>query len=247
MAEIMATATEFSIAAARDQELAPYRAISRSAVISVVLAAVSLPLVALAVISMRFQVGDAVPLGMAGALFALLATVIGVTGLMTIRRYPLEYTGDGLARTGLIGGMVLLALGSTVSAYTYATEVPEGYVRVGFWELQPDPDRPELPVGPKALEVAGQKIFIKGYMHPGVAGGGGKVKHFILVPDMGTCCFGGQPKMTDMIEVVSTDSERIAYSTRRIKLAGTFQLLTQPTQSLGLSGVVFHLQADRVD
>lgn len=241
----MATVTEYSIDAAPAHELAPYRAISRSAVISVVLAAVSFPLVALAVVSMRFQVGDAVPLGMAGALFALIAGVLGGMGLMTIRRYPLEYTGSGLAKLGLTGGLVLFALGSTVSAYTYATEVPEGYARVGFWELQPDPDHPELPVGPKALEIIGQKIFIKGYMHPGVASGG-KVGHFILVPDMGTCCFGGQPKMTDMIEVVSPDSERIAYSTRRIKLAGTFQL-HMPTQSLGLSGVVFHLQADQVE
>ena len=133
-----------------------------------------------------------------------------------------------------------------VSTYTYATEVPEGYVRVGFWELQPDPDQPELPVGPKALAVAGQKIFIKGYMHPGVASRG-KVNHFILVPDMGTCCFGGQPKMTDMIEVVSPASEGIAYSTRRVKLAGTFALHLPPTQTLGLDGVVFHLQADRME
>jgi Protein of unknown function (DUF3299) len=242
----MAAAIDLPADVAPDHVLAPYRAISRSAVISVVLAVVSLPLVALAIFSMRYRVGDSVPLGIAGAAFALIAGILGGTALLTIRRFPLEYTGCGLARFGLVGGVLLFALGSTVSAYTYVTEVPEGYVRVGFWELQPDPDRPELPVGPKALDVAGQKIFIKGYMHPGVASRG-KVNHFILVPDMGTCCFGGQPKMTDMIEVVSPDSEGVAYSTRRIKLAGTFQLMTQPTQSLGLSGVVFHLQADRID
>jgi len=225
--------------------LAPYRAISRSAVIAVVLAALSLPLVALAVVSMRFQVGDAVPLGMAGAAFAFFAALLGGTGLLTIRRYPLEYTGAGLAQLGLIGGAMLFTIGSAVGTYTYATEVPPGYVRVGFWELQPDPDHPEMPVGPKAVEIRGQKIFIKGYMHPGVASRG-KVNHFILVPDMGTCCFGGQPKMTDMIEVVAADAERVSYSTRRIKLAGTFHF-TPPTQSLGLDGVVFHLEADRVD
>lgn len=243
----MATVTEYSSSAPQQaEELAPYRAISRSAVISIILAAISLPLVALAVVSMRFQVGDAVPLGMGGAAFALAAGILGGLALLTIRRYPLEYTGGRLAQLGLIGGLLLFALGSTVSAYTYATEVPEGYVRVGFWELQPDPENPQHFVGQKALDVAGQKIFIKGYMHPGVASRG-KVNHFILVPDMGTCCFGGQPKPTDMIEVVATDSERISYSTRRIKLAGTFQLYMQPTESLGLNGVVFHLEADRVD
>jgi hypothetical protein len=242
----MATAIDVLSKTAPDHELAPYRAISRSAVISVILAALSLPLVALAVVSMKFQVGDAVPLGMGGAAFALFAALLGGTALLTIRRYPLEYTGGGLARSGFVGGIVLFALGSTASAYTYVTEVPDGYKRVGFWELRPDPDHPELPVGPMAVKLAGQKIFIKGYMHPGVASRG-KVNHFILVPDMGTCCFGGQPKMTDMIEIVSPKSEGIGYSTRRIKLAGTFQLFMQPTQSLGLDGVVFHLEADRVD
>jgi len=241
-------AAEIDVAAdkAPDHELAPYRAISRSAVISVVLAALSLPLVTLALVSVRYRVGDSVPLGATGAAFALFAGILGGMALLTIRRFPLEYTGGGVARLGLVAGIVLCALGSFVSTYTYATEVPDGYVRVGFWELQPDPDRPELPVGQKAIEVAGQKIFIKGYMHPGVASRG-RVNHFILVPDMGTCCFGGQPKMTDMIEVVSPESEGIAYSTRRVKLAGTFALHLPPTQTLGLDGVVFHLQADQME
>jgi hypothetical protein len=64
---------------------------------------------------------------------------------------------------------------------------------------------------------------------------------------MGTCCFGGQPKPTDMIEVYIPDGKtRVAYSPRRLKLAGTFMLTNQPTQSLGLSGVWYHLQADQV-
>jgi hypothetical protein len=242
----MATVTEYSHASARNSEpeFAPYRAVSRSAVISVILAAVGLPLVLIAVYSATYQYGDALPLGMTGAAFGLFALVLGIAGVTTIRRYPLEYTGGKLARLGLVAGLLLFATGSTVSAYTYVTEVPAGYTRVGFWELQPDRDRPDLPVGPKAIEVAGGKIFIKGYMHPGVASGG-KVNHFILVPDMGTCCFGGQPKMTDMIEVVTAESEGVAYSRRRIKLAGTFDFMP-PTQSLGLNGVVFHLQADQV-
>jgi hypothetical protein len=38
---------------------------------------ISLPLVILAVVSMRYQVGDAVPLGMVGALFAAAAFAHG--------------------------------------------------------------------------------------------------------------------------------------------------------------------------
>src|SRR5262249_6514748 len=137
--ELMASVTEYSPAVSgdADPELAPYRAVSRAAVISVILAALSVPLVLIAVYSATYQYGDAVPLGMTGAAFGLFALVLGTVGLMTIRRYPLEYTGGKLARLGLVAGLVLFAAGSTVSAYTYVTEVPAGYVRVGFWELQP--------------------------------------------------------------------------------------------------------------
>jgi hypothetical protein len=228
------------------EELALYRAISRSAVISAILAAISLPLVVLAVVSMRFQVGDAVPLGFVGAFLGVIAFVMGVVGARTVRRYPTEYTGGRLAKTGMIGGVFLAIIGSTSASFTYSTEVPDGYHRVGFWELQPDPDQPELPIAPKAIEITGKPIFIKGYMHPGVASMG-RVNHFILVPDMGTCCFGGQPKPTDMIEVfIPEGKERVAYSPRRIKLAGTFLLADRPIKSLGLNNVWYHMEADRV-
>jgi hypothetical protein len=228
-------------------ELAPYRAISRSAIMAAVMAAISLPLVLLAAVSMQFQVGDAVPLGLLGAVFAALAALLGFTGLRMIRRYPNEYTGVRLARVGFITG-VLGAIGGIASAaITYTTEVPDGYARIAFYDLQPDPDHPEyFPISPKALEIHGQQVFIKGYMHPGVASMG-KVNHFILVRDMGTCCFGGQPKPTDMIEIYVPDGKpRVAYSMRHLKLAGTFALTEAPTQSLGLSGVWYHMQADQV-
>jgi hypothetical protein len=230
---------------ASEPELAPYRAISRAAVISVVLAGISFPLIAFALYSAAFQYGDAVPLGFVGSLFALPAIVLGISGLSTIRRYPSEYTGRRLALTGILGGGLFLVAGAGTAIYTYATEVPEGYARIGFWELQPDPDHPELPVSPRALELAGKPVFIKGYMHPGIASMG-KVDRFILVPDMGTCCFGGQPKPTDMIEVhVPEGGERLAYSRRRLKLAGKFALTNEPTQSLGLQGVWYHLVLDQ--
>src|SRR5437868_4333571 len=166
-----------------EPNLAPYRAICRSAIISAVMAAISLPLVVLAFVSIKFQVGDAVPLGLLGALFGCVALVLGIAGGRTIRRYPTEYTGVRLARFGLYGGLLLLIAGSASAAFTYTTEVPDGYIRTGFWELQPDPEQPEYPVPPRAAQLSGQPVFIKGYMHPGVASMG-KVNHFILVPDM---------------------------------------------------------------
>ena len=163
-----------------------------------------------------------------------------------MRRYPTEYTGGRLAIGGLFAGVLLFITGASVSAITYVTEVPDGYARITFSDLQPDPDHPDLPISPKAIELTGKKIFIKGYMHPGVASLG-KVKHFILVNDFGTCCFGGQPKPTHMIEIyVPPDAQGVAYSTGRMKITGTFVLATQPTESLGLNGVWYHLQVDQV-
>jgi hypothetical protein len=240
----MTTATDFLTAETHDSDLAPYRAVSRAAVVSTLLATVSFLLVATAIMSASLQAGDAVPMGFWGACFALGAAVFGVVATSTIRRFPSEYTGKRLAGVGLAGGLVLFAGGSGISSYTYVTEVPEGYTRIGFWELQPDPDQPLMPIPQKALELSGEKIFIKGYMHPGVSSSG-KVNHFILVPDMGTCCFGGQPKPTEMIEVRLRDSaQRVAYSTRKLKLAGTFQM-SLPRKSLGLENVVYHLEVDQ--
>src|SRR6476619_6480719 len=96
----------------REAELAPYRAISRSAIISAVMAAISLPLVVLALVSMEFQVGDAIPLGLLGALFGCVALVLGFVGGRTIRRFPSEYTGKRLASFGLYGGILFFIAGS---------------------------------------------------------------------------------------------------------------------------------------
>jgi hypothetical protein len=207
-----------------------YRAVSRAAIVSVVIGVVSAMAIAFPLLLMLPIVG----------------IVLGLVGLSTIRRYPAEYSGRGLAMAGIVTCSLNLFSSVAWSTYDYVTEVPDGYARVGFWELQPDPDRPELPVSPKALELAGKPIFIKGYMHPGVSSSG-KVDHFILVPDMGTCCFGGQPKPTDMIEVRIPDSKnRLAYSRTRIKLAGEFRLSMQPGQSLGLNNVWYHLTVSEV-
>ena len=61
---------------------------------------------------------------------------------------------------------------------------------------------------------------------------------------MGTCCFGGQPKLTDMIEVTLDEPLRIEYSMRKRKLAGIFKVDTQLKAIDGLGGVYYQLQAN---
>ena len=64
----------------------------------------------------------------------------------------------------------------------------------------------------------------------------------MLVPDMGTCCFGGQPKLTDMIQVTLQDPMRTKYSYARRSLGGTFRLAASSTDNVGT--VIYHLDAD---
>lgn len=216
-------------------EMLAYRTVSRCAVIALILSLVSL---------LAFFVSWLL-------ILPVVSVVLGLTALSTIRRYPNEFTGRGAALASVVISTSVFLLATTLHAVEYATEVPEGYSRISFTELQPDMKDPnslmmtQAAILPKrAEELHGRQVFIKGYIHPGVATLG-KVDHFILVPDMGTCCFGGQPKATDMIEVkIKPDASRVKYSTRTVKLAGKFVLADRSSQFGDLHSVVYHLEAD---
>ena len=241
----MSAAAEIAYQPPEQADIQSYRALSRSAVLAAVLAALGMLPLLLAAYSFSARYGDAFPTGSLAAVIGVVALVFGAIGWSAVRRFPEEFTGGRLAVAAVLAGVLQLTAGTAMAIHTYVHEVPEGYTRTGFWELQPDPDYPEIPVSRKAIDLSGKPIFIKGYMHPGVASMG-KVNHFILVPDMGTCCFGGDPKPTDMIEVkVPADVPGIAYSRSRLKLAGDFEVTQYPTASLGMkNGVWYHLQLD---
>ena len=65
-----------------------------------------------------------------------------------------------------------------------------------------------------------------------------------MVPDMGTCCFGGQPNLTDMIEVTLADPLRIDYSRWRRGVGGTLRVHKTMQSRNELTGVVYQLEAD---
>ncbi|MGE0756089.1 MAG: DUF3299 domain-containing protein [Pirellulaceae bacterium] len=206
-----------------------YRAISRSAVISLVLGILSVT---------AFSVPALVILPLIGFL-------AGWHGYRNIRRYPTELSGKIPAVIGTALSLILLVSSVSLHAFTYATEVPEGYTRISFDVLQPSSEHPDLPVSPEALELNGKKVFIKGYVYPD--GQTAEIKRFVLVPDMGTCCFGGQPKLTHMIEVTLTGEDRIKYSFQKRKLAGVLLVDTQLKPVSGVNGVYFQMQADYVN
>lgn len=210
-------------------EWQPYRAISRSAVVSLALGVLSL--LGLVFPSLLF-----LPLG---------AIAFGLIARSAIAKYPAELTGRTIATLGAVLGVVLFVGGVALHTTIYLTEVPEGFERVTFYELQPDKLNKRELIPKKAIELNNKPIFVKGYVHPGVQGSPTKVSHFVLVPDMGTCCFGGQPKMTDMIEIHGKEGVGVKWSPQTIKLWGTFKL-SPPRSVGGLTDVVYALEADGI-
>ena len=208
----------------------PYRALSRGAVVSIILAVVSLP----GLVPVFSPLLALTPVGMIAAAVAL----------RSIRRYPREFSGSSLATAGLIANLTILVGGVGLHTYIYLTEVPEGYTRIGFYELQASDGAPAGPT-PKAIEIDGESIFLKGYIHP--SSGSGMLRQFILVPDLGTCCFGGQPSSNDMIEVTLTGGQTTRAGLIKKKLAGKFMLNRAPVDLVDFENPIFYqLRVDQI-
>jgi hypothetical protein len=209
-------------------EYAQYRTLSLTAIATLVLAVVSVT--ALLIPELLF--------------LPVIGTFVGIYSVAKIRRRQEEYTGLGVAKAGLLMCLVLAAGGISWNMYVLATEVPEGFDRISFYSLQPSPDYPNLPIPPEAINLNGKKIFVKGYVYPD--GQPGNIKRFVLIPDLKTCCFGGQPKLTDMIEVTLRDPLRIDYSLQMRKLAGVLKVSPAKKPVNGLDGVYYQLDAEYI-
>ncbi len=209
-----------------------YRSLSFSAIVALLFGFISVP----TALAAHFNAGILI--------VPLIGMMVGIFAVLKLRRRADELTGMSAAKTGLILCTVVFFGGVVWGSYSYATEVPDGYERISFVELQPDPRYPQLPIPPSAMELHEKHVFVKGYVYPD--GQSTNIKQFVLVPDMGTCCFGGQPKLTDMIQVTLRDPHRIEYSYYHRKLAGT--LLVSPYKKVveSLDGVYYQLDAEYV-
>jgi hypothetical protein len=205
-----------------------YRIVSRAAICSWVIALLGLT-------SLLFSVLLILPI--AGLLLA-------ISGWKTIQRYPLEYSGLNLAKYGVIANVALFVGSMATHVIVYVTEVDEGFERILFNELQPESLKDSNQIPKRAFELNKKPIFIKGYVHPSV-GAMGKVKQFVLVPDMGTCCFGGQPKLTDMILVNTTEDARVVYRRTMVKLHGTFEVGNSMVNAGEIKGILYRMEATK--
>ncbi|HEX3725820.1 MAG TPA: hypothetical protein VHV08_06240, partial [Pirellulales bacterium] len=159
-----------------------YRALSTSAVASLVVGLLS---------SIAFLDWVLVAIPMIGVALSSYAW-------WNVRRHADELSGASLARWGFVLSLAFLVCGPAWLTYAFVTELPPGYERVSYAELQPNPAEPGQQVPPAALDLDGKRIFIKGYVYPGREKDG--IRQFLLVRDQGDCCFGGNPKITDRIQ-----------------------------------------------
>jgi hypothetical protein len=172
--------------------------------------------------------------------------VAGALALRRIRTAPEAYTGEHLALIGTLLCGLLWAGGWSWLSYVHATEVPPGYERISYDDLDVDPGRPDRWPPERAAQLDGKKIFIKGFVYQPPGNQKTGLKRFILVRDKGQCCFGGNPKITDMLEVKLQGDLEAEFNMQPRKLAGTFHI--GQGQSLhGLAGALYHLDADHLD
>ncbi|MCA9192187.1 MAG: DUF4190 domain-containing protein [Planctomycetales bacterium] len=208
------------------QEPDVYRSVSRAAVASLVLGVLGFT-------SIPFLVLWLLP---------LFGFVFGLIAIYSFRKYPEELLGRPIAYSGLVLCGLLCVISPAYHSYVYMTEVPDGYTRTSFELLKSGYGKPDQPTE-AALKLDGMKVFITGYIHP-TSMDTVKAKRFILVPDLGTCCFGGQPPLTHMIEVSLAGDLYAAKSYRKQRLAGTLHVnpILKPVD--GLTGVYYQLRAD---
>ena len=178
-------------------------------------------------------------------LLPVLGVGFGWIALANLKRYPDELIGKLGARIGLGISLICLIASVGTHMYVYATEVPEGYKRISFTDLKPK-KRGSLPYGEKAEQVDGEKVFLKGYVRPSTKKKG--LKKFIMVGDFGDCCFGGSPKITEIVAVDIQIPKTIDYGWGLRKIGGTFRLNpnTKPIREKDIPQVFYEIEADYV-
>ena len=116
---------------------------------------------------------------------------------------------------------------------------------MAFSDLRPNLRTP-LPFSEKSKELDGKKVFLKGYVRP--SDQMTNLKSFILVGDFGDCCFGGNPKITEVVAVDITTDDLIDHSYFLRKIGGTFHLDSRSRRinEDGIPTVFYSIEADYI-
>ena len=205
------------------EDVAPYKPISPAAVSTLIFGFVAV----IAAIT-------AADSGWAFLIAPIVGILIGLRAFRSIRRY--DMTGKAAARVGVVFSALALVGGSVGYAYYLETAVPPGYTEISYEPLQPKGGE-QVPSA--ASELDGKKVFLRGYVYPTEQSR--DIREFVLCRDNSTCCFGGQPKLTDMVEVKLKDPLRLSYTSSLRGVGGTLRI--RPEAAPGeLGTVLYHLE-----
>ncbi len=175
----------------------------------------------------------------------VLGLAFGCVAVVNFRRFPEELSGKLAAHVGIALSLICLVGATAYHSYVYSTEVPDGYRRISYGDLRPN-SRTQLPFSEKAREFDGNKVFLKGYVRPSAKRR--KLKNFILVGDFGDCCFGGNPKMTEVVAIKILGDETIDHGYSLRKIGGTFRLneRSKRTSDDEVPAVFYEIEADHI-
>lgn len=176
-----------------------------------------------------------------GIIIGAMGAILGTICFLSSVGNRSEIGGFRMTVVGLVLCLTTTIYGSSKLAYDYSTEVPEGYQRVSFSnDIAEKGFIPKYIAGqpvndyhPDVKALHGKQIFLKGYMYP--TRQTEDITEFILAKDNGDCCFGGEPKTTDMILVKMDQADAVNFTDKKVSVAGEF--LTSPNHSEGLTQV----------
>lgn len=172
------------------------------------------------------------------AVLPLVGMWLGWQALKQIRRAPNEWTGVRVAWTGIGISAGLWAIGFGWLIFAGVREVPYGYTRITYEQIQPDPNVPTEPIPQSATDMQDKRVFVKGYMQARRQQTG--IKEFILCPSNGECQFCiPNPKRTEMVRIVLQGDLETIYTTRQIGVGGRFQV--DPADP---GGIPYTIEAD---
>jgi hypothetical protein len=157
-------------------------------------------------------------------LLPLLAAGLAAWAWRKIARNSELYSGATTAKLVTVAGLVVLVAASLFHVYAIATEVPPGFERVNFRKQISNFDVPKvdgkLQIPADVQQLDGKSIFLKGYMYPTKQTRG--ITRFVLCRDSGECCFGGNPKVTDMVLVKLDEGKQTSFRAGLVAVAGVF-------------------------
>lgn len=176
-----------------------------------------------------------------------LSLCFGIVAIINFKKFPDELSGQTATKIAMLMSAIVFVSAIGMHLYIFATEVKEGYDRISFYELRPKRNEP-TPYSSKSMGFDGEKVFLKGYVRPGLKQS--RLKKFILVGDFGSCCFGGSPKISEVVAVtIKNDDQYVNYGLRLRRIHGQFKLhkRAKSVREKDLPHIIYEIEADDVN